>query len=114
MNWRLAVILVLFFTLFYSTLYAADITVKWDAANGATSYEIEMQDTTQPDPVWVQVKAVADVTETLLEGIPENGLMLFRVISVNANGKTVNANAGAWYDKTKQIPSKTQGFGIAE
>ena len=101
-----AVIMVLMAT----TAFAADIPIAWDAAGGATGYKIQMS--TDNGVTWSAGVDVANVLTYTLLGVPDSGLVLFRVLAYNSVGEAVNMWAGAWYNGDWKPPAVAGGLGI--
>lgn len=87
----------------------ADVQMKWDAAPGATSYKIQMS--TDSGSTWPTERTVATGTTFTWTGAPDTGLVLFRAVSVNAQGQEIRTDAGAWFNKSWQLPTRVGGLG---
>lgn len=97
--------------------WAADCQFSWKASTGATGYEIEYS--ADQGVTWTGKKATGpltpdaagDVTYTYT-GVPETGLILFRVSAVNATERAVRLEAGAWYNHRWKPMGPPSGSGI--
>lgn len=89
--------------------FAADVSLQWDAVNGAESYEIyQSLDTGE---TWSSVGTSATTTFTAT-GVVETGLILFRVSARDTNGESIRLWSGAWYDHTRLPLQTPSGAGI--
>jgi hypothetical protein len=104
----LVVLAVLVLT-FAVTAHAADVTLKWDAADGATGYILEMS--TDNGTTWVNPIDVGNVTTYQVTGVPDSGMVLFRNTAYNTVGQTVRYEAGAWFNGDWKQPSQP-GLGV--
>ena len=88
----------------------ADVPMKWDAVPGAT-YKIQMS--TDSGLTWPteRVVPVASGTTYTWLGAPDTGLVLFRAVSVNAQGSTIRTDAGVFFNRSWQLPVAVGGFG---
>jgi len=96
--------------LFASSLYAADLPLSWDAAQGATSYRVQMS--TDNGLTWEVERPVPTGTVFTWVGAPDSGLVLFRVVSVNSAGSAIRSDVGAWYNGAWKIPGPAKALGI--
>jgi hypothetical protein len=77
--------------------WAESVTLSWKKATEATSYEIELsQDqgeswTVMPTPL----TCLITICKTTLI-VPDDRMVLLRVVSVNAGGRMPRANRGIW------------------
>lgn len=88
---------------------AADVTLKWDAASGATSYKIQMS--TDQGATWPTERTVATGTTYTWTGAPDTGLLLFRAVSINAQGAAIRTEAGVWFNNGWKLPVQPGGLG---
>ena len=89
---------------------AADATVSWDAVEGADHYEIEMS--TNLGDTWEVVGSTTD-TKLKLTGLPDEGLLLFRAVTVNSAGdRFPRLEAGAWWNEGWKPLQNPVGTGI--
>lgn len=86
-----------------SAAWAADCVFSWRAVQGATGYELEYS--ADGGTTWTGRKSTGPLTPDAqgevswtYTGVPETGLLLFRVSAVNASGKAVRTESGAWYN----------------
>lgn len=107
---------------------AAVITIEWYPAVGASSFDIEQSVFTPSAPgsqtgtfgPWGVAKIAVPVSACT--GTPvlctttltplATGLVIFRIISINAQGRTIRTEAGFWYDETRKLPAPVSGAGI--
>lgn len=103
---------ILFLLLLIPTLsLAADVPLKWMAANNATGYKIQIS--TDNGVTWDEGLDVGDVTQHTYVGVPETGLVLFRAVSYNESGQeTERPEAGAWYNHLWVPPGTAGGLGV--
>lgn len=85
------------------TVYAAVCKYSWKSVAGATSYALEYS--SDNGATWVGKKNTGALTPDangdvayLYSGVPETGLMLFRVSALNASGSATRTEYGAWYN----------------
>lgn len=90
--------------------FAADITVKWDGAQGATGYKLYQS--TDGGTTWTLVADVGNVLQRAVTGVAEDRMVFYRVGAYNATGETIRYEAGAWYDFRKKPPGNPSGAGI--
>jgi hypothetical protein len=87
---------------------ATTITIEWVPTAGATSYDIEQStDTGTTWAVAKSVKSSAACTATKCSTTyapPASGLVLFRMVTWNAQGKTTRTHAGFWYNAIWSLP----------
>ena len=89
---------------------AADITLKWDASQGATGYRIYRS--VDMGATWTMVQEVGAVTEFALTGQPD-ALTLYRVGAFNSLGDAIRYDAGAWsWAQAPKPPAPATGTGI--
>jgi hypothetical protein len=90
---------------------AADVTLQWDAANGATGYEISYS--TDNGANWSTPIDVGNVTTCTMTDIPETGLVIIKVGAYNDAGqRTYREWAGAWYNHLWKPAEEPGGIGI--
>ena len=89
---------------------AASVNLSWDASPGATSYKIQMS--TDLGVTWPVEKVVPTGTTFIWAEAPDTGLLLFRAISIGAQGQTIRTDAGVWYNGAWKPPSLSSGLGI--
>lgn len=90
--------------------WAADFTLQWDAVADATGYKLYRS--VDSGVTWEMIEDVPGASEKALTGQPDTGLVLYRVSAYNANGETIRAWSGAWYNGDWQPPSDPGGLGI--
>lgn len=90
----------------------ADLNLAWDPAAGAASYKIQLS--TDQGASWAVERAVpiASGTTFTWTGAPDTGLLLFRAISVNAQGQAIRTEAGVWYNGAWKVPPAPGSFGV--
>ena len=103
----MAALLILFLA---APVWAADITLGWDAVTDVTGYR--MYRSVDGGVTWTMAQEVGNVTEVTLTGQPDTGIVLYRVAAYNANGEAVRTWSGAWYNKEWQPPANPGGAGI--
>ena len=82
--------------LLYSTIaFSADLNLSWDTDPSAIGYKVQMS--TDLGVTWTEV---ADTTESpvLITGVPDSGLILFRVSAYNGVAEYIQFSKGAWYN----------------
>ena len=89
--------------------YAADVTLKWDASANATGYKIYQS--TDNGSSWDSGTDVGDVLTYTLSGVPDSGLVLFKVSAYNSQGEAVRSWSGAWYNGSWKLDDPS-GAGI--
>jgi len=104
------IIFILAILLFCTNVYAADITLKWDASVGATGYRIYRS--VDMGATWTMVQETGAVTEFALTGQPDT-LTLYRVGAFNSLGDAIRYDAGAWsWASAPKPPAPATGTGI--
>ena len=103
-------LIVLAITLLSVPALADTVTLKWNAATGATSYNIYQS--TDNRATWTKVASGITTTTTTLSNVPATGLVFFRASAVSGTMETVTYWAGAWYDGTQVPPAAPMGTGI--
>lgn len=94
---------------------AGDITLHWEAAPGATGYEIEQS--IDAGTTWTKV---ADLTATVCTPAgcsialtaPAAGRTLYRFVAKNAAGRTIRYDAGTWSCESCKPPANLGKVGI--
>lgn len=92
---------------------AASPTLAWDpnpAAEAVTGYSVQMS--TDLGKTWGPEIQAGLATTITLTNVPDTGLVLFRVLAANAQGKTIRMDAGAWYCGDWRVPSVASGTGL--
>ena len=107
---RFLLILAVFLLAWPVPTFAADVTLSWDAIEGADGYKLYMS--TDGRQTWGPQFGVdvGDVTTYTWVGVPEDGIVYFRAASYQMT-ETVRLNAGAWFDGTQPI-SGAPGVGV--
>lgn len=97
--------------------WAADCQFVWKAVSGATGYELEYS--TDQGATWTGRKATGALTPDAngdviwtYTGVPETGLVLFRVSATNATGRATRLEYGAWYNHKWKPMASPAGGGI--
>lgn len=103
-------LLLLALILLASPVWAADVTLSWDAADGATGYKI--YSSVDQGATWDAGQDVGSVTEYTLTGQPDSGLVLYRVSAYSAHGEAIRTWSGAWFCKDWMPPASPTGAGI--
>ena len=110
-NWQIfSAILVLIFLLIPVFCFAADITLKWDAVEGATSYKIQMS--TDLGLTWVEERDAGSEITLIWTGAPDSGLVFFRAVACNNVADTIRTWSGAFYNGDWKAPDSPAGTGI--
>lgn len=91
-------------------VHAADVTLRWNAADGATGYILEMS--TDNGTTWTNQTDVGNVTTYVWAGVPDTGMIFFRAVSYNASAQSTRYEAGAWYNGDWKPPGEPGGVGI--
>lgn len=89
---------------------AADVSLSWDASADAAGYKIYVS--ADNGATWDAGTDVGNVTGHTYPGVPEDGLILFRVGAYNSQGETIRYEAGAWYNGAWTPPLAASGLGI--
>jgi len=103
-------ILAILFALITSPVWAADVSLSWDPSDNATGYRIYTS--TDGGQTWDSGVDVGDVTEYTYTGVPDSGLVLFRVSAYNSSAEAIRYEAGAWYCAPWQPPNHPTGVGV--
>ena len=92
---------------------ADEVTVTWEMP--PTNAHIEGFRVYKSDDLgqtWQLAKEVnATVTQTKLENLPSDHLILFRVSAYNQAQESIRTNAGAWYNGEWTVPPRPRGAG---
>jgi len=88
--------------------FAADVLLKWEAAQFASGYKIYRSIDT--GATWDAGTDVGDVLEYTYTGVPDSGLNMFRISVYNSYGETVTSWAGAWYNGDWSPPTNALGL----
>ena len=107
---KLLFLAIIFFLLIAVPAFAADVTLSWDASQGATSYKIYLS--SDNGATWDAGTDVGNVTTFVYPGVAETGLILFKISSVNSTGESISHWRGAWFDYTRQPPDYAPGLGV--
>jgi len=89
--------------------WGADITLRWDASDGAEGYRIYQS--TDTGAMWDAGADVGNVTQYTIT-VPDSGLVLIRIGAYNAQGEVIRYNAGAWYNGDWKLPNVASGAGV--
>ena len=94
---------------FAATTFCAEVSLKWDAVDGATGYNLYQSfDMGATWSTGADMGAQVAVTVTVMEA----GLVLFKVSAYNANGETVTEWQGAWYNYQWRPLDAPVGLGV--
>lgn len=93
-----------------SFAYAADVGHKWDAVDGADGYRLYQS--VDNGVTWVQTGSDVTTTTMTAIGVPDTGLVLFRVSAFNASGETIREWSGSWYNGDWKPLDSPSGNGI--
>ena len=107
---KLLFFIIIFFLFVTAPAYAADVTLTWDASDGATSYKIYLS--SDNGATWDAGTDVGNVTTFTYPNVAEDGLILFKISAVNSTGEAISHWRGAWFDFTKQPPDYAPGLGV--
>jgi len=103
-------VFVLVFAFGVSTVFAADVSLEWDPAEGATSYKIEMS--TDLGLTWAEERNAGSETTLVWIDAPDTGLLLFRAVACNNAGEAIRTWSGAFYNGDWKLPDSPGGTGI--
>ena len=103
MKWLFAVLVMVFAT----AVGAVDVTLRFDPVVGATDYRIEHS--TDVGATWPGSQLTGGLTTYTYTGVPEGGLVLFRVASINAVTEATRLHSGFWYDY-RNLPLDSPSF----
>ena len=104
------ILAVLSIFLFSTVAPGADVVHKWDTTINADGYRLYQS--VDNGVTWVQVGL--DTTETTMValGVPDSGLVLFRVSAFNAVDETIREWSGSWYNGDWKPINSPGGAGI--
>jgi len=94
---------------FVSLALAADITLRWDASEGATGYKLYIS--TDNGQTWDAGTDVGNVTTYTLT-VPDHQLVLIRASAYNDFGESIRTDAGVFYNSDWLAPEKPSGTGV--
>jgi hypothetical protein len=89
---------------------AADVILKWDSVAEAASYKI--YSSVDLGAIWIEEIEVTDSETATIKGVPDSGIVLFRVSAKNAKGEAVRTYSGAWYNGDWKPPKSPAAVGI--
>jgi len=93
-----------------ATCFAADVKLTWDPSQNATGYRVYMS--TDRGQTWDAGVDVGNTTTHTYIGVPDIGLILFRVSAYNSQANSIRYNAGAWYCAEWVPPTVPTGTGV--
>ena len=98
--------------LWATTCFAGDVSLRWDEAAGADTYDIQIS--SDLGTTWTVVPGGNDITGTTVtvQGVADTGLMLFRVKAQNTQGETIRTDAGVWYNGVWKRPGAATNIGV--
>ena len=102
--------LILFVQLLSTTIFAADVILQWDPVADATGYKLYQS--VDLGVIWDVGVDVANVTTFVAQGVPDTGIVMFRVSAYNANGEAVRYSAGVFYCGDCNPPVSPSGLGM--
>lgn len=102
-------LIILLIVLFATSVWAADVTMSWDASEGATGYKIYQ--TVDNGLTWDAGTDVGNVTQYTVINVPDSGLVLFKVSAYNTQNESIRSWSGAWYNGDWKLDSPS-GAGI--
>ncbi len=94
----------------YQAAQAADVTLRWDASAGATSYKVYQS--LDNGLTWSIGVDVGNVVQTTITGVPETGLVMFLVSAIKGGVESLPVWRGAWYDYRKLPPGFPAALGV--
>ena len=106
----MGIIVTLLLLLVSYTSHAADIRLKWNPVETATSYKVFISLDT--GVTWGSGIDAGGATEHVIIDLPEDALILFKVGAYNEYGANICHWAGAWYDHRRRPPDPVWGLGI--
>ena len=68
--------------------FAADVSLVWDVSAGAAGYKLYQS--IDSGATWDAGQDVGNVQSYTINGVPDSGLILFRVSAYNAIGETIS------------------------
>jgi hypothetical protein len=86
---------------FVAQVFAGDVTLIWDASPGAASYRVYQS--IDSGVTWVEIDETT-ATEMTISGVPEDGLVLFKVSAMKGAHEAARDWSGAWYWKPPNSP----------
>ncbi|MCP3680263.1 MAG: hypothetical protein GY782_08460 [Gammaproteobacteria bacterium] len=86
-----------------------DINLRWDASTNAIGYNIQMS--TDTGLTWQTPIDVGNVLTYTYVGVPDTGLVFFRVSAYNSIGENINTTKGAWFNADWTEPNEAVGLG---
>lgn len=98
--------------MFCGSALAADVELKWQAAALATGYKIYQS--TDTGATWDAGVDVGNVTEYTLTGVPDTGLVMWRLSAYNAYGETITSWQGGWYCGDWMPPQAAVGLSVGD
>ena len=108
--WIACIAALLWLLLKASGVLAADVNLSWDVAAGADTYTVYQS--TDNGATWTAAASGVMTTSTTIAGVPDSGLVLFRVSAVNSVAEAIKLNSGAWYNGDWLPPVDPGGLGI--
>ena len=90
--------------------YAANVNLTWDGSTGATGYNVYMS--TDNGTSWCTPQDVGNVVIYTYTGVPDTGLVLFRISAYNTQGEYIRYWSGAWYCEDWKPILSPSGAGI--
>jgi len=103
---------VLMMFLWTGMVFAADITLKWEASTDATGYKIYKS--LDLGVTWDAGIDVGNVTTHVYTGVEETGIVLFRMGAYNSFGEAIMYWAFAGYNHLWRPPLSAQGLGVGD
>ena len=97
-------------TLFCTPAMAADVELIWESAALATGYKVYQS--TDAGSTWDAGTDVGNVTTYELVGVPDSGLVLFRISAYNSYGETITSWQGGWYCGDWMPPQASIGLRV--
>ena len=94
---------------------ADDVFLRWDPSEGATGYKVykfEMPLCSEDQTTWDTGIDVGNVTEYVYSGVPNSGLILFRIGAYNNSSESVMRWSGAWYNGDEKPIDVPYGAGV--
>ena len=96
---------------FVSVGFAADIALEWKAVSNADGYRLQMS--TDTGTTWTDPGVdCGNVTTFTLLGVPDTGIVMFRVVAYNAVGEAIKTESGAWYNGDWMPLQPAGGLGV--
>ena len=91
--------------------FAADVTLKWEAAPLATGYNLYYS--TDLGITWSSPIDAGNVLEYEITGVPDIGVVLFRVGAYNSYAETLISWQGGWYCGEWMPPGQALNLGVS-